>query len=124
MTLKNPNLPDTDHRQLRVETFASHVGTEFSLRNVQDGSGASVEMSLKLVEASPLRLNPADGRALGRSGDVRRDPFSLLFAGPDDKLLQQGTYALDHEAFEGGLTLFLVPIGPGEEGMGYEATFS
>jgi len=117
-------LPRTDHRTLALGSFEPWVGSEFVVRDLWDAEGNSVSLPLRLAEATGHRLHPSDGRAIGRSGEVRTDPFSLLFVGPDDRRLVQGTYRLDHEGFDGGLSLFLVPVGPGGEGMQYESTFS
>jgi hypothetical protein len=51
------------------------------------------------------------------------EQFSLLFHGPADQMLPQGTYPLAHDAL-GALALFLVPIGANSERVVYEACFS
>lgn len=58
----------------------------------------------------------------GPTGEERLQ-FSLVFGGPGDQALSQGTYALTHPEL-GELHLFLVPIGQGEEGIRYEAAFA
>jgi hypothetical protein len=70
--------------------------------------------------AIPLRLvEVADERV---SGGMRQ--FSLLFHGPADRLLPQGTYALRHDAL-GDLDLFIVPIvGSNRERIVYQACFN
>ena len=56
--------------------------------------------------------------------DGGRQPFSLLFvAGPDAPTLSQRLYRLDHASL-GALDLFLVPIGPKNGVMQYEAVFN
>ncbi len=52
-----------------------------------------------------------------------REPFSLLFRGADDLNLPQGNYQVAHDDLEAG-EIFLVPLGPGKEGMLYEAIFT
>ncbi|MSR13601.1 MAG: hypothetical protein EXR86_03370 [Gammaproteobacteria bacterium] len=52
-----------------------------------------------------------------------RQPFLLLFSGPVAPLLPQRIYHLEHQSL-GGIDLFLVPIGPHESGIGYEAVFN
>jgi hypothetical protein len=60
---------------------------------------------------------------LGRPGaGGLRAPFSLVFRGPFEPFLEQGIHRLEHEEL-GRLDLFLVPIGPDEAGMRYEAVF-
>ena len=115
---------EIDHRVLTVGSFEPWVGSEFVVKDLWDAEGNSVSLPLRLAEASRHRLHPSDGRAIGRSGEVRTDPFSLLFIGPEDRRLAQGTYRLEHEEFGEGLSLFLVPVGPGVEGMQYESTIS
>jgi hypothetical protein len=68
---------------------------------------------LVLIEAKNLREPPASGRA----------PFSLLFRGPRAPVLEQSIRCLE-EPVLGNLDIFLVPIGPDEEGMVYEAVFN
>ncbi len=62
------------------------------------------------------KLGPAD-----REGG--REPFSLLFRGAGDLELPQGVYKVAHDDLEAG-EIFLVPLGPGQEGMLYEAVFN
>ncbi len=83
--------------------------------------GASV--SLDLIEARLTPLKPIDGRALGKSGFVRRDPFALLFRGPATPQLRQGLYQFRH-ATMGEFQVGIVPVGPGETGLLYEAIFN
>ena len=52
-----------------------------------------------------------------------REPFSLLFRGAGDLDLPQGLYKVAHDDLEAG-EIFLVPLGPGQEGMLYEAVFN
>ncbi len=59
--------------------------------------------------------------------DDRSNPqieqFSLLFTGPETPWLRQGTYKL-HHAEMGEPEIFLVPLGPREGKMRYQAVFS
>lgn len=56
-------------------------------------------------------------------GDRRRQ-FSLVFRNErEDVYLPQATYLLTHPQM-GELTLFLVPLGPHDDGMRYEALFT
>jgi hypothetical protein len=68
----------------------------------------------------PMRLaKVSDGRTGG--GFVR---FSVLFDGPPERLLVQGTYTFHHEVL-GSLALFIVPVlGSDAERIVYEACFS
>ena len=91
---------------LTAGDFAGHLGTVFA--------AAEVDVALELVEVKPL---PAHGAALAR------EPFSLLFRGPRERLLPQATYPLSHPAM-GELEIFLVPIAQDAGGTSYEAIYS
>jgi hypothetical protein len=74
-------------------------------------------IDLELVRAT--ELSPAS-----RSSPESRQPFSLLFLGPpSDRYLPQRTYRLAH-AQMGDLDVFLVPLGPVDRRMQYEAIFT
>jgi hypothetical protein len=91
--------------------FAPWVGTEF--RVTTEPANA---IAMELVETAPLTA----------SGNLpRRQPFSLVFRGPKDRLLDQRIHTLEHNRL-GRLGLFLVPIGPGADGNGlyYQAIFN
>jgi hypothetical protein len=51
------------------------------------------------------------------------EQFSVLFKGPVSPSLQQGTYTLLQAEME-QVTLFLVPLGPRDGRMVYEAVFA
>jgi Domain of unknown function (DUF6916) len=67
--------------------------------------------------------------ALGESGagDVdakgNRLPFSLFYRGPLTPVLPQRIYPVEHPGL-GILELFLVPVGPDDGAMCYEAVFT
>lgn len=87
-----------------LDEFAACVGDRFRL----DGNGC--ELVAELVEAKPL-------------GEARDRPFALLFRVEDGPTLPQKIYPLEHDRLS-RLELFLVPVGPDEVGMRYEAVFS
>ncbi len=93
--------------KLAIEDFAQHVGHRFGI------STATATISLELVSATPLRGHHASPR----SG------FSLLFRGVMTPTLAQCTHRIMHPA-RGDMDIFLVPIGPDEVGMRYEAIFN
>ncbi len=93
---------------LTVETFAELIGGRFALR-----AGPDATLDLELIEANPLGARPGRGRA----------PFSVLFRGPLAPVMPQRIYPLVHETL-GSLELFIVPIGPRDGGMVYEAIFT
>lgn len=91
---------------LTAEDFRPHVGTGFRLTDV-----AGV---CELVEVT------------AQQGSVRpgsRFAFSLVFRGPPQPVMEQRIRRLEHDGM-GALELFLVPIGPDDAGMLYEAVFT
>lgn len=99
-----------DLQWFTCDDFIDDVGQTFGV------AGATV--SLQLVEASE---SDAPGGP-GPHGQVRNQ-FSLVFVGPADTVLPQSTYVLSHPRF-GDIELFLVPLGPDQERMRYEAAFA
>ena len=97
-----------------LDTFAHHLGATFAVRLPAD---ANIE--LRLVEATPLGTQKR-GALTGAGG---RAPFSLIFRGPASPVLPQHVYSLAHAAI-GPLEIFIVPIGPDNEGMRYQAVFT
>jgi hypothetical protein len=95
--------------KFEVGTFEPHLGEIFRIQ-----AADSHWSELTLTEAT----------ALGTGADVAglRAPFSIVFLGPREQALPQGTYRVEHAAI-GAFELFLVPIGPDEAGMRYEAVF-
>lgn len=72
-------------------------------------------VTLRLTEVRRLPATP---------GAPRAEPFALLFAGPRQPSLGQGTRRLEHERL-GVLEIFLVPVGYGPDGgLLYEAIFN
>lgn len=69
----------------------------------------------KLVEVNHKNVDPTEEPGMER--------FSLVLAGPADRLLQQSTVPLTHDVL-GELELFLVPIGRENDGFRYEAVFN
>lgn len=99
-----------DLQTLSASEFAAVAGARFRVE--ADGAAA---LELRLLEASAR-----DGAA-AQGG---RQPFTLLFRGPMQPDLAQGTYMLEGPAGIGRLALFLVPVGPDTEGLCYEAVFN
>jgi hypothetical protein len=96
-----------------LETFGRYAKTEFE---VEDGQGSVIDFTLTLMEVN--RLSDA-----ARHPEAERDPFSLIFTGPHSPYLPQGAYTFRHAEL-GNFVMFIVPIGPGEAGMRYEAIFT
>jgi hypothetical protein len=91
-----------------ASTFADRCGERF--RVFVD---ATSSFEAELVEVNEL----------GRPSGNARAPFSLVFRGPSGQEVAQRIYRLEHEEL-GAFDLFLVPIGPDETGMRYEAVFT
>ncbi len=77
-----------------------------------------------VAEQEPLETELIEVRGLVPPDDDpdRRQPFSLIFLGPAEVRLQQGTFTVENQTL-GKLDIFLVTLGPGKEGMRYESIF-
>ncbi|UCH24905.1 MAG: hypothetical protein JSV66_13265 [Trueperaceae bacterium] len=93
-----------------LEAFEAVTGEGFRLA-FDDGE----ELELRLHEVRALAEQPR--------GNTERIPFSLLFTGPATPILEQRIYPLEHERL-GRLEIFLVPLGPVENKIHYEAIFT
>jgi len=95
-------MPDDPSR----DTFDSHVGTRFAAT-----SASTALVELELVEVSDI-------------GDGNHGlNFRLLFRGPRETPLDQGTVELVHPTI-GTVALFMVPIGADAAGVQYEVVFN
>ncbi len=94
--------------KLTESTFFEHVGSTFGVR-VDSGDAVKIE----LIEC----------KALGRGETAERQPFSLLFRGAKGLDMPQQIYTMEHERL-GSMEIFIVPVGPVEGGMGFEAVFA
>ena len=90
---------------LTAEDFRAYLGARFAM--------PSGPFEVELIEVS-------DPGTTGVTG--LRAPFSIVFRGPLQPVLSQGIRHIEHNGL-GELALFLVPIGPDETGMRYEAVF-
>jgi hypothetical protein len=73
----------------------------------------------RFVLADELDVELAEVTELGSASPNRRQPFSLVFARPENPYVPQGIYKLENPEL-GAFELFLVPVGPGR----YEAVFT
>jgi hypothetical protein len=96
---------------LTFETFAPRIGERFRFTA---GDGTTMDVTLK--EATALGAAP-------HPSSVRRAPFSVVFLGALRPVWAQSIYRVDHDAI-GSFDLFLVPLGPRDGGMQYEAVFT
>jgi hypothetical protein len=91
-----------------IATFSGHVGENFRIYP---------------QDADPLEIELISATRLGEDPEPEGRPFSIVFRGPKDALLPQRIYRMEHEEI-GAFDIFLVPIGPDEEGLLYEAIFN
>jgi hypothetical protein len=108
MTPDDPLQPPTprDLSEVNCGHFQQHLGDSFTT--------TFDDLQLQLIEAASFgsKIDPETGK-----------PFSCIFCGPEAQTLSQGIYDLGHPEL-GSLSLFLVPIGPNDQGMQYEAVFT
>jgi len=95
---------------ISFEAFRSALNTRF--RALSAG-----RTELELIQAVPGRNSPV------KVGAQTFEIFSLIFTTPEDAVLPQATYTLEHERL-GRLELFLVPIGRKAGSIEYEAIFN
>jgi hypothetical protein len=98
--------------KLTLSDFEAHIESAFPIDLPDDGP-----VELRLIEARAV------GTRADRDGG--REPFSLIFLGPDRPMLEQRIYSLMHPTI-GRLEVFLVPIGPASDrpGLRYQAIFT
>ena len=91
-----------------IGTFSGHLGETFRIYP---------------EDAGPLEVELTSATGLGEDPEHGGRPFSIVFRGPKDVLLSQRIYRMEHAEI-GAFELFLVPIGPDEAGLRYEAVFT
>ena len=94
---------------LTIDDFSGRVGETF--RATAD-EGRTLTLTLASVDGLPRPV-----------GDKGREPFSLEFRDAADDHVPQQTVAVEHDDL-GSFDLFVVPLGPSEQGMRYEAIFT
>ncbi len=93
------------------EFFETYVGTNFQVTT--DHGNATVQLAAVRPLAMAYRPPPHG-----------REPFSLIFrAESREFFLPQSVYRIWHPVL-GDLDVFLVPVGPDETGMCFEAIFN
>ncbi len=94
---------------LTADDFSPHLNQEFQIQ-----LDTNTTLMVQLTEVTiNKQLEERNGR----------QSFSLVFRGPRDLELTQGIYPMSHDKI-GEVDLFLVPIGPDEKGMCFEAVFN
>jgi len=86
--------------------FAENLNTPFAVQHPHWGI-----VTVDLISVSDLRETP------------RQRMFSLVFRGPFEQPLEQGSHTMNHEKM-GTESLFLVPIAREADGFRYEAVFN
>lgn len=96
---------------LKIDDFSDKVGQTFHL---DAGEGLALDFVLQSADAKKTVDFP------GKT----RDPFSLLFDGPNGCLFRQGAYKMKH-ASGLDIDMFIVPVGKNEDGSyRYQAVFT
>jgi hypothetical protein len=107
--------------KLTSTDFTPHLHATFQLSlgpsdQPHDPAAHGATLALELVEVEELGAEQAVGSPRGRS-------FSLIFRDPSGTYLPQRIYSIEHPTL-GRLDIFLVPIGPDQGGMRYQAVFN
>ena len=92
--------------ELNSRTFLDCLHSNFAVSDAE-----ATDITLELTQVNDAVSSP------------RLQNFSLVFRGPMSPLLPQRIYRLSHSKL-GPLDIFLVPIGPDQAGMQYEAVFN
>jgi len=98
---------------ITFDMFEGRVGESFTV-SVAEGPAIRTELVEAVETTEPGGTGPAG---------QHRNQFSLVFRGPVEPVLPQATYDVGHDEL-GHLDLFLVPIGPDDAGMRYQAVFA
>lgn len=97
-------------RALIFEDFADRVGHSFAIE-------------VEGPDALPLTLTEVELLRDARKRPSQRPPFSLVFLGQHQHVLEQRLYRFDLDGV-GKVDIFLVPIGRDENGVSYQAVFN
>lgn len=98
-------------KQLTHRSFEPYLSTNFFIHYSEDGVYEAELVSIDTIGKEPKKSE-------------QRWSFSLVFHVKDiEKYLTQRIYRLDHPKM-GNLEVFLVPLGPDEQGTRYEAVFT
>jgi hypothetical protein len=92
--------------ELRHEVFSRHLNTNF---RISLGESNTLEVDLDTV--NELQLSS------------RQERFAIIFRGPREPLLPQGSYRFEHDEM-GEFILFIVPLRQDDHSTFYEAVFN
>lgn len=97
-------------KELTADIMREHIGTKFHAR-IDDRDVILVLEKVHVVLE----------KHISRMG---RDSFNVVFSGPKDLLIKQGTFEMTHEVL-GPMAIFIVPIARHEDGrFQFEAIFT
>ncbi len=96
---------------LKKSRFEPLLTSTFFVSEIATEASARIELPLVMTT---LRTRPAP---------PTYEQYSMLFVGPTEPILPQGTYRLRHDQL-GELPLFIVPVGRDDEGAQYEVCVS
>ncbi len=94
--------------RLTKDDFTDRVGETFTAQ----AEDRAMTLTLRRVDSLPRP-----------PGDQGREPFSLEFTDAAHDHVPQQTVEVTHEEM-GSYPLFVVPLGPSDDGMRYEAIFT
>jgi hypothetical protein len=100
-------------KPLTLDDFTPHLFSKFQVC-LQEPAENTLLLEVELIEITELKYQ--------RKGDLGSS-FSLIFRGDANLILPQQIYQFEHEVM-GSFEMFIVPIGPDEQGMCYEAIFN
>jgi len=100
--------------KLKPTSFEPYLHQSF---NIYAGDAEPLEVEL-------ISVTEFSGGGAHTNSEGKRTPFSIIFRGASSEpVLQQAIYTVEHPEL-GALGIFLVPIGPDEHGLCYEAVFN
>ncbi len=99
-------------RTATIDIFEPLVNSAFYIRKELFNTPLNEDISFILEKAEKLKQHPYPNKV--------RDSFSLIFTGPLNTLLPQGTYPINNEKLE-EFPLFIVPLGDKDGKMYYQA---
>jgi hypothetical protein len=109
-------VPEVLPGSLQRSTFAKYLGGTF---HVQPDSSSGI--ALQLAQVRDLGVAPGNEPKM-KTSDPEHS-FSVLFRGPGDRPLTQGTFQFRHVQI-GSFPLFVVPMAPRDGVQYYEAVFN
>jgi hypothetical protein len=113
---------DNDSFNLTIQDDPSML-ENFTIDNFRDRIGEAFPATPTLTPGRTLNLTLTSLDALPAPPDGGRVPFSLEFRDAATDHVPQQIIAVEHPEI-GAFDLFVVPLGPGADGMRYEAIFT